>query len=860
MILRDQKACFSVGLIAASLLHTFPAAGQSGLQVEAQQITSAGGDRQFLTLEHEGTPETFNISIKEFPYDADEPNHVAAIGWNVASDGRADPAYPAMGLYFERNFQNPGNVDAFEFHLQAFGDLGTQRVISAYIPRDGSVERSGLTFAAATISLSDPYQVPVFSVETLNHVVQINQSTLLSFNANNVAVARQLNAAGSSFVNLWFVNDKDVYAGSRPIALASSFGNDVFGTDSLISLIGTGARNGSIGITLDASGTAVDGTFTPLQLRQNARLSSSTMANTFFGGENRFSIQATSGISALSLSDITGVGGATAAYDGSRRTFKLQVRDQAVDRDLLVYDAANSSVTLGASAKATHSNAVAIGTGSTTLAANTVAIGTPGSERRITSVASGFAATDAVNLGQLDAVGTSVASLDGRVANVSARVDGQETRLAAGELVNEEQQVRLSSLERATEGHEQRLSAIEQSGLTLGSDLTLAVERISGVERDLASQADTIVRNGEAIALVDTKLAAHDTRFAENDVRLAGHDQAIADLEASVADATTELMIIAAGDGVNAASATGTGATALGSKAQAVGGGALAVGADAQATADQATALGTKAQASGYASNATGADSVAAGYQSMASGVYARAIGDYSMAFGRAAFAAGDNATAIGALASSSGKDTTAVGSGASAGRAGATAIGAGALASAANATAIGAGATSSVANQVTLGGPGSSVRIGDLEASTAAQVGPVQAVTADASGVLGRQAVASAQSVQAVGASLRQVAEIGDTQFSVLDGRVGLLDDRLDQMSDQTRGGIAAAMALGGTMVVPDSNVSINFNIATYRGEQGYSGSLVAKVTPKIYVSGGFAGSTAKGSAGGRAGVAIGF
>ena len=151
-------------------------------------------------------------------------------------------------------------------------------------------------------------------------------------------------------------------------------------------------------------------------------------------------------------------------------------------------------------------------------------------------------------------------------------------------------------------------------------------------------------------------------------------------------------------------------------------------------------------------------------YQSMASGVFARGLGDFSMACGRAAFAAGDNATAIGPLASASGNDALAVGSGASAGRAGAIAIGTGALASAANATAVGAGSTSSVANQVTLGGSGSSVGIGDLEASTAAQVGPVQAVTADASGVLGRQAVASAQSVQAVGASLQQVAAISDT------------------------------------------------------------------------------------------------
>jgi hypothetical protein len=78
--------------------------------------------------------------------------------------------------------------------------------------------------------------------------------------------------------------------------------------------------------------------------------------------------------------------------------------------------------------------------------------------------------------------------------------------------------------------------------------------------------------------------------------------------------------------------------------------------------------------------------------------------------------------------------------------------------------------------------------------------------------------------------------------------------------MNKQTRAGIAAAMALGGTMVVPDSTVSLSFNAATYRGEEGFSGSVVARVAPRIYLSGGIAGSSAKGSTGGRVGVAFGL
>ena len=62
--------------------------------------------------------------------------------------------------------------------------------------------------------------------------------------------------------------------------------------------------------------------------------------------------------------------------------------------------------------------------------------------------------------------------------------------------------------------------------------------------------------------------------------------------------------------------------------------------------------------------------------------------------------------------------------------------------------------------------------------------------------------------------------------------------------------------MALGGTVMPPDSRFAISFNLATYRGEQGFSAAAVARVTDRIWVSGGIAGSTVGGSAGGRGGV----
>ena len=66
--------------------------------------------------------------------------------------------------------------------------------------------------------------------------------------------------------------------------------------------------------------------------------------------------------------------------------------------------------------------------------------------------------------------------------------------------------------------------------------------------------------------------------------------------------------------------------------------------------------------------------------------------------------------------------------------------------------------------------------------------------------------------------------------------------------------------MALGGTMLLPDTSVSVSFNLATYRGEQGFSGAVVARVKENVWISGGIGGSTVKRSTGGRVGVSFGW
>jgi hypothetical protein len=276
---------------------------------------------------------------------------------------------------------------------------------------------------------------------------------------------------------------------------------------------------------------------------------------------------------------------------------------------------------------------------------------------------------------------------------------------------------------------------------------------------------------------------------------------------------------------------------------------ASAFGYQAQANADRATSVGYSAIANTVRSTAVGDSAVATGYGSVA-------LGNLSNVGGSAQFG-----VAIGYQANATGQNSGAIGFQTIANQANALAVGTNAVADNAQSTAIGYQANTSKNNQVMLGGAGSSVAIGDIDASSAAQTGQLYAVTVDDSGTLGKgSALASAQAVQSLSNSMRQVASFHEAEISAINGRLDGIDFALQDLDESTRGGIATSMAMGGMMIVPDSTISISLNGSTYRGEQGFAGGITARVAPKVYVSGTIAGSTAKKSTGARVGVAFGF
>ncbi|MXO63838.1 hypothetical protein [Qipengyuania oceanensis] len=295
-------------------------------------------------------------------------------------------------------------------------------------------------------------------------------------------------------------------------------------------------------------------------------------------------------------------------------------------------------------------------------------------------------------------------------------------------------------------------------------------------------------------------------------------------------------------------SGSGTASTECGVDAVASGEYALAVGAEAEALGENTMAIGTQSDATGLGSQAIGYQAVssgnytlAAGYQSISSGQNSTAVGPFSQATGMGASAFGNGAVAtqqgtvaLGVLATANAIGGVSVGALATASGIGSIAIGNRASATHAGSVAIGVGAATTAASQVSLGGAGSSVRVGDIAASTAAQTGTIGVATVDENGTLG-QNLTLLPAVSALQAS-----------FATQDGRMSQLEaaslslaSSVDQLATQqsidrrdTRQGIAAAVAMGqAPLPSAPGRTSYVVNGATFRGEQAVGASIMHRL-----------------------------
>ena len=139
-------------------------------------------------------------------------------------------------------------------------------------------------------------------------------------------------------------------------------------------------------------------------------------------------------------------------------------------------------------------------------------------------------------------------------------------------------------------------------------------------------------------------------------------------------------------------------------------------------------------------------------------------------------------------------------------------------------------------------------MRIADIDASTAAQAGPVDVVTIDANGTLGRQQVATASAVGNLAASVHHIAAVSDAQFMALGDRVSSLEGQVGTLFDLTRAndkdaqqGIAAVAAMAQPHFPSEpGKTSYASNVATYRGEFGISAGLMHRFDGDFAISAG--------------------
>lgn len=368
------------------------------------------------------------------------------------------------------------------------------------------------------------------------------------------------------------------------------------------------------------------------------------------------------------------------------------------------------SIAVGTNARATAANSIAVGAGSLADRANSVSIGAAGAERQVTNMAAGTAATDAVNLGQLQASAQGALRYDlngdGSVNYASATLGQAGTATTLRNLGPG--QVSATSSE-AINGAQ--LFAANQAVAThLGGG---AAVNASGVLTAPTYAINNVAANGTV------------TRGSYNDVGTAF--DAVSNSLANVADQTGEIDKLAvkydvdgSGNVLNSVTLTGTGTGPV--KITNVAAGSILAGSSDAITGDQL--FNTNSTIANYFGGTTAYNGTTNVWTAPTFSISSIATdgtftgGDYNNV--TAAFTAVDgslkvlnqritnggggsaylavNSTA--AAATAAGAEAVAVGPQASAAGANSVAVGNGASASAGNSVALGAGSVASVGAQ----------------------------------------------------------------------------------------------------------------------------------------------------------------
>jgi hypothetical protein len=214
----------------------------------------------------------------------------------------------------------------------------------------------------------------------------------------------------------------------------------------------------------------------------------------------------------------------------------------------------------------------------------------------------------------------------------------------------------------------------------------------------------------------------------------------------------------------------------------------------------------------------------------------------------------GNQATALGRQANAAGLQSTALGQSANAAFAGSTALG--------------FGATTNRANQVKLGGTGSSVTVGDLAASTAAQTGTVFFATTDSSGTLGQGVavgtMATAASlattnanVAANTASITSLQSLTSSQGTQINSLFNLTNQNSTDIKKANEG-VAMALAMESPSIPAGTNVAFSGGVGYFQHRTAGTMAVSARVGTNASISAGVGVGFNTGEVGARGGFQV--
>ena len=240
-------------------------------------------------------------------------------------------------------------------------------------------------------------------------------------------------------------------------------------------------------------------------------------------------------------------------------------------------------------------------------------------------------------------------------------------------------------------------------------------------------------------------------------------------------------------------------------------------------------------------------DQAQAGFHSTAIGGEVTALGTGATAIGWQTTASGNQSVAVGRLAPASGLQATAVGQSATAAFQGSTAVG--------------FGATTTRNNQVVLGGTGSSVTIGSLASSTAAQTGQTFFATVDGSGTLGQGVATNSLATAAALATTNANVAANTASINSLQSLTAAQQTQINSLFgglDKAYEGVAMGLAMESPSLPAGTNFGLSGGIGYYQHNAAGTMALSARVGENASVSAGLGVGFDSGEVGARGGFQV--